>query len=150
MPGDAATIHGSCVAVGETGVLIRGPSGAGKSALAFALILAGRSGVIAPTRLVADDRVIVAARAGRLFASVPPAIAGLVEVRGAGIRRTPFVAEARLDLVVDLAAPDGARLPQPEALRTVLDGIEVPRLPVAPGADPLLPVLALLTTLDAS
>ncbi len=46
MSDDPASIHGSCVAVGETGVLIRGPSGAGKSGLAFALILAGRSGAI--------------------------------------------------------------------------------------------------------
>jgi hypothetical protein len=55
-----------------------------------------------------------------------------------------------LGLVIDLAAPDGARLPQPEALRTVLDGVIVPRLPIAPGADPLLPTIAFLTTQDAS
>ncbi|QJP14869.1 serine kinase [Starkeya sp. ORNL1] len=150
MSDDPASIHGSCVVVGETGVLIRGPSGAGKSELAFALILAGRSGVIPPVRLVADDRVIVTVRDGRLLAAVPDAIAGLIEVRGIGIRRLPFASEAVIGLVIDLAAPDGARLPQPEALRTVLDGVIVPRLPIAPGADPLLPVIALLTTQDAS
>ena len=147
---DPASVHGSCVVVGEIGVLIRGPSGAGKSGLAFALILAGRSGAIPPVRLVADDRVIVKARGGRLFATVPDAIAGLIEVRGIGIRRLPFAAETVLGLVIDLAAPDGARLPQPDALRTVLDSVTVPRLPIAPGADPLLPAIAFLTTQDAS
>jgi serine kinase of HPr protein (carbohydrate metabolism regulator) len=150
MSDDPASIHASCVAAGETGVLIRGPSGAGKSELAFALILAGRSGAIPPVRLVADDRVIVTVRDGRLIATVPDAIAGLIEVRGVGIRRLPFASEAVLGLVIDLAAPDGARLPQPEALRAVLDGVTVPRLPIAPGADPLLPVMAFLTTQDAS
>lgn len=145
-----SSIHASCVAVGETGVLIRGPSGAGKSGLAFALILAGRSGSIPPTTLVADDRVNVAVRDGQLIAGVPDTIAGLIEVRGIGIRRLPHRAEAVIGLVIDLAAPDGARLPQPEALRTELDGVIVPRLPIAPGADPLLPAIGFLTTQDAS
>jgi HPr kinase/phosphorylase len=144
-----ASIHGSCVAVGEIGVLIRGPSGAGKSELAFALILAGRTGAIPPTRLVADDRVVVTVRGGRLVASAPEAIAGLIEVRGIGIRRLPHASEAVLGLVIDLAAPDGARLPQPDALHTALDGVIVQRLPIAEGVHPLLPVIAFLTTQDA-
>jgi HPr kinase/phosphorylase len=42
----------------------------------------------------------------------PPALAGLLEARGLGIMRLPHVAQARLALVVDLAAtPD--RLPAP-------------------------------------
>lgn len=160
MPGEPASIqgssvhgssiHASCVAVGETGVLIRGPSGAGKSTLAFALILAGRTGAIPPATLVADDRVNVAVRDGRLVAGAPDAIAGLIEVRGLGIRRLPHLAEAVIGLVIDLAAPDGARLPQPEALRTEIDGVIVPRLPIAPGADAVLPAIAALTTPDAT
>lgn len=150
MPGAPASIHASCVAVGETGVLIRGPSGAGKSELAFALILAGRTGAIPPTTLVADDRVNVAVRDGRLVASAPDTIAGLIEVRGLGIRRLPHVDEAVIGLVIDLAVPEGARLPQPEALRTGIDGVIVPRLPIAPGADAVLPAIAALTTPDAS
>lgn len=147
--GNGASIHASCVVVGETGVLIRGPSGSGKSSLAFALILAGRTGAIPPTRLVADDRVLVLLRDGRLHARAPSSIAGLIEVRGAGIRRVPHAAEAVIGLVVDVAAPDGARLPQPEALRAEIEGVVVPRLPVAAGTDPLLPVIAMLTTREA-
>lgn len=147
MSSEPESLHGSCVAVGGTGVLIRGPSGTGKSALAFALILAGRTGAIPPTQLVADDRVIVAVRDdGRLFARVPGAIAGLIEVRGIGIRRLPFAEEVPLGLVIDLDAPDGARLPQLEAQRADIDGITLPRLPIAPGADALLPAIAFLTT----
>lgn len=142
----AATIHASCVRVGAQGVLIRGPSGSGKSHLAFALILAGRSGLVPPAELVADDRVVLTRRGKRLFAAAPHNLAGLIEIRGAGLRRLPHLAEAAVDLVVDLGAPDAARLPAPEALRTQIEGVEIERLPVFPAGDPLQQVLALLLT----
>jgi serine kinase of HPr protein (carbohydrate metabolism regulator) len=142
----AATIHASCVRVGAQGVLIRGPSGSGKSHLAFALILAGRSGLVPPAELVADDRVVLTRRGKRLFAAAPHNLAGLIEIRGAGLRRLPHLAEAAVDLVVDLGAPDAARLPAPEALRTPIEGVEIERLPVFTAGDPLQQVLALLLT----
>lgn len=142
----AATIHASCVRVGAQGVLIRGPSGSGKSHLAFALILAGRSGLVPPAELVADDRVVLTRRGKRLFAAAPHNLAGLIEIRGAGLRRLPHLAEAAVDLVVDLGAPDAARLPAPEALRTQIEGVEIERLPVFTAGDPLQQVLALLLT----
>ena len=43
-------------------------------------------------------------------------LAGLIEVRGLGIRRCDFASEAVVGLVVDLAAGDAERLPPPEAL----------------------------------
>ncbi|HSI40283.1 MAG TPA: HPr kinase/phosphatase C-terminal domain-containing protein [Xanthobacteraceae bacterium] len=143
---EPASAHGSCVSVGGRGLLIRGPSGAGKSRLAFALILAGRSGLLPPTLLVADDRVLLVPRDGRLYAHAPLALAGLIEVRGAGLRRMESLAETPLDLVVDLAAADGARLPEPAALWTQLGGVMLARLPLAPGFEPLAPVLAALLT----
>lgn len=142
----APTLHASCVLVGETGVLIRGPSGAGKSRLAFALILAGRAGMIAPTLLVADDRVLVEAKDGRLIAAPPEALAGLIEVRGAGIRRLAHAPSAALGLVVDLAADDGARLPDAGACMLQMHGVIVPRLPLLAGFDALQPVIALLAS----
>jgi serine kinase of HPr protein (carbohydrate metabolism regulator) len=145
-PPPAATIHASCVRVAGRGVLIRGPSGAGKSHLAFALILAGRSGLMPPADLVADDRVVLSRRGARLFAAAPHNLAGLIEIRGAGLRRLPHLAETVVDLVVDLRAPDAARLPAPEALRTQVEGVEIERLPVFTGGDPLQQVLALLLT----
>jgi serine kinase of HPr protein (carbohydrate metabolism regulator) len=136
------TAHASCVLVGNRALLIRGPAGSGKSSLALALLEAGRTRALPFTRLVADDRVQLAALHGRLLASVPAATAGLLEVRGLGIRRVPHEPSAVVGLVVDLAATDAERLPAGGALRTALLGVELPRLPVAPGADPLPIVIA--------
>src|SRR5277367_2855800 len=89
-----ASIHASAVQVGDRAVLIRGPSGSGKSRLAFDLILAGRTGQIAPARLVGDDRVHVWPREAELLVRPAPAWAGLIEIRGLGIRRCDFASES--------------------------------------------------------
>jgi hypothetical protein len=47
-----------------------------------------------------------------------------------------------VDLVVDLAADDAERLPEPRRQRATLSGLQLARLAVAPGADPLPLVLA--------
>ena len=130
-------MHASAVLVGDRAVLIRGASGAGKSRLAFDLILAGRAGQIPPAVLVGDDRVHLEARGGQLVVRPAPELAGLIEIRGLGIRSCDFVSEAIVGLVVDLAAADAERLPPPEALRTQINGIEIPRIPVGIGYAPL-------------
>ncbi|HET7888393.1 MAG TPA: HPr kinase/phosphatase C-terminal domain-containing protein [Bradyrhizobium sp.] len=140
-----ASIHASAVLAGRCAVLIRGPSGSGKSRLAFDLILAGRAGVIAPVTLIGDDRVHVLARDGVLMIRPAPALAGLIEIRGLGIRRCDFAAEGIAGLVVDLQAPDAERLPPPEALQTCIDGILIPRIPVQCGFSGLPLVIAALT-----
>lgn len=86
MHAPAGTLHATVVLVGEAGILIRGRSGAGKSRLAR-LILAEAAARGLFARLVADDRVRVAARGGRLVASRIPAIAGWIEMRGHGLVR---------------------------------------------------------------
>ena len=141
-----ASIHASAVLVGTRAVLIRGPSGAGKSRLAFDLILAGRSGQIPSAVLVGDDRVHLWASGGQLMVGPAPRLSGLIEIRGLGIRRCAFAAEAILGLVVDLAASDAERLPAPEKLRTRIHGVEVPRIPVESGFAALPLVVAILTT----
>ncbi|WP_315783941.1 HPr kinase/phosphatase C-terminal domain-containing protein [Bradyrhizobium sp. SZCCHNPS1003] len=147
MTNEAASIHASAVQVGELAVLIRGPSGSGKSRLAFDLMLAGRAGQLPPTVLVGDDRVHLATRGGEMWVSPAPALAGLIEIRGLGIRACDHVSEAKLGLVVDLMAEDAARLPNAESLRIHLNGIKLPRIPVGPGFPPLpLVVAALITT----
>jgi HPr kinase/phosphorylase len=146
MTGEAdASIHASAVLVGDRAVLIRGPSGSGKSRLAFDLILAGRAGLIAPARLVGDDRVHVWTHEGELRVRPAPALAGLIEIRGLGIRRCDFVPEARIGLMVDLDAADAERLPPPGALRSELKGISIPRIPVQRGFSGLPLVIAALT-----
>jgi HPr kinase/phosphorylase len=139
------SIHASAVLVGDHAVLIRGPSGSGKSRLAFDLLLAGRAGQIGPATLVADDRVRLQLHAGKLMASPVAALAGLIEVRGLGVRRCSFVADVPVGLIVDLNAADAERLPSPETLQTRVYGILIPRIPVKQGFSGLPLVIAALT-----
>jgi HPr kinase/phosphorylase len=127
-------------------VLIRGPSGAGKSRLAFDLILAGRAGHIAPAVLVGDDRVHLEARKDHLIVRPARELAGLIEIRGLGIRLCDFAEEAIVGLVVDLHAADAERLPPPEALLTGIYGVNLPRIPVEAGYSALSLIVAWLTT----
>lgn len=53
--------------------------------------------------LVADDITMISNENGRLIASPPPAIAGMIEVRGIGICRVPYVATTAIAVVIDLA-----------------------------------------------
>src|SRR5690242_7086595 len=140
------TVHASAVLVGSRAVLIRGPSGSGKSRLAFELILAGRSGQLPPAILVGDDRVHLDTSAGNLIVRPAPELAGLIEIRGLGIRRIEHVAEAVVGLVVDLAAADAERLPAAEALIVRIDGVELPQIPVNLRYSPLPLIVAALTT----
>lgn len=148
MTTQSPTIHASAVLIGARAVLIRGPAGSGKSRLALALIDAASSGRLTFARLVADDRAQIEARHGRLLVRPAPSLAGLIEVRGLGIRRLPYEALAVVGLVIDLAAADAERLPAAAARRTRIDGIALPRLAVAPGIDPLPLLLACLRTVE--
>ena len=138
------TIYASAVLMGARAVLIRGAAGAGKSRLALMLLQAAPQGPLMFARLVADDRVHVAAAHGRLIAWAPPALAGLIEVRGLGICRMPHEAVAVVSLVVDLgAAPQ--RMPEAAAAETAIEGIVLPRLAVAGPAEAFPLILATLT-----
>jgi serine kinase of HPr protein (carbohydrate metabolism regulator) len=151
MSGSAnATVHASAVLVGDRAVLIRGPSGAGKSRLAFELVLAGRAGQIPPAILVGDDRVRLDTSGGNLVVRPARELAGLIEVRGLGIRRIEHVSEAVVGLVVDLAAPDAERLPPQEALSVEILGVKIPRIPVETRYQPLQLIVAALTTTAGS
>jgi serine kinase of HPr protein (carbohydrate metabolism regulator) len=122
-------IHASAVLARGGGVLLRGASGAGKSTLAAALVERG-------ARLVADDRVMLSARGGRLVATAPATIAGLLELRGLGLVAMPFERAAIIRLVVDLVPRDDwERMPEAGALHAELLGVRLPRQPVR-GADP--------------
>lgn len=150
MSEDGASIHASAVKIGSQAVLIRGPSGAGKSRLAFDLIVAGRTGAIERAVLVGDDRVHLATVGGEIVVRPAPNLAGLIEIRGLGIRGCDFVEHATVGLVVDLAADDAERLPPPEALFVSILGVKIPRIPVGAGYQPLPLVVAALTTTKSS
>jgi HPr kinase/phosphorylase len=123
--GAAELVRGSCVAIDGAGVLLQGPSGAGKSDLALRLIDGG-------ALLVADDYTLVRRDGERILAAPPPAIAGLLEVRGVGIVRLPvYPAATPIALVVALTdRRDVPRLPADET--TPLLGAALPLIHIAP------------------
>jgi|SRR5579862_521181 len=117
-------LHGTSVALGGAGVLLRGPSGCGKSDLALRLIDRG-------ALLVADDQTELYLDGDDIQMTAPAVIAGQIEVRGIGILRAPSVAVAPLRLVVDLVAPaEIERLPEPRACQLL--GRDVPLIALAP------------------
>ena len=121
------SVHGTCVAIGQAGVLIRGAPGAGKSDLALRLIDDG-------ARLVADDQVRLSFDDGRVMASAPTPIAGMIEVNGVGLARLDddrIVAQAMLVLLVDLVETGGVERAPARAWETVL-GVKIPLFAVAP------------------
>ncbi len=71
-------VHACFLEIYGTGVLLLGESGIGKSEISLELIKKGH-------RLVADDRVNIAAVRGKLIGSCPESIKGMMEVRGIGI-----------------------------------------------------------------
>ena len=140
------TIHASAVLIGPKAVLIRGPSGAGKSRLTRNLLQAAGQGILPFARLVVDDRALVEAHGGCLLVRPAPALSGMIEIYGLGIRLLPYEPVAAVGLVVDLAAPDADRIPPEEAGKTSISGISLPRLSVAAGMDALPLVLAYMRT----
>ena len=138
------TVHACAVLVGARALLIRGPAGCGKSLLTFKLIAAAQSGLLPFARLVGDDRIRLEPCHGRLLARAPETLAGLIEVRGLGIRQLPHEPVAVVGGVIDLAAPDANRLPR--RTEAEVEGIKLPQLKIAEGHDPHPSVLAWLTT----
>jgi len=146
MAAGSTTIHASAVLVGTRAVLIRGPSASGKSRLALELLEAGRIGAVLFARLVADDRVHLETAGGRLLARPAAALAGLIEVRGVGLLRLAHEPSTVVGFVVDLAAADAVRLPEPDKRTADIDGILIPRLAVTPDAAALPLVLAFINS----
>jgi serine kinase of HPr protein (carbohydrate metabolism regulator) len=140
------TVHASVASVGGRGVLIRGASGSGKSSLLMALVISRDAGAV----LVADDRAVVARDGDRVIASPPPALAGLMEIRGVGIVRREHVAAVPLALVVELKPlAECPRFPEGEEAFAVVADIRLPRIYIACEAYDGVPrVLAALTSLE--
>ena len=131
VPPRGRTLHGGCVVLREAGILLRGPSGSGKSTLARGLVAAARTcGHFAAH--VADDRVRLRVRHGRLVARPVPAIAGRMEMRGFGIVAVPHEPAAVIRLVVDLGPDAPARLPEPDELRVTILGVVLHRIAATP------------------
>lgn len=126
-------VHATAIALGGRAVLIRGASGAGKSDLALRCLS------LAPSRLlphvadlVSDDQVRLRLQNGKIFASAPVELKGMLEVRGLGILRVPAVEMAEVVLIADLVASETVeRLPDPWPVADIL-GHKVPVLRLWP------------------
>lgn len=126
-----ANIHATCVEISGFGVLLTGPSGSGKSDLALRLIDpgAGTGGY----RLVADDRVDVENRDGRLLARAPETLRGLLEIRGVGIVSVDAAREAEIRVVIELVSEDPPeRLPDFSRQTITIEGVSIPLARLAP------------------
>ena len=117
------TLHASCVSIGGRAVLIEGLSGSGKSDLALRRIDRGAA-------LVSDDYTIVRRIDGKLIASAPPNISGLIEVRGVGLVPMTFESDVPIALIASIATTI-ERLPDLNSTRIVA-GVAIPTCLIAP------------------
>ena len=138
-------VHGTAIVIGTTGLLFVGPSGAGKSAVALHCVEEARArGVF--SAIVSDDQVLVCEAGGRLVARAPAAIAGLAEIRGAGIVPVPTVEAAVLHRAVrPLDPPFAERLPPDPETIEVLPSRHLPltRLPLFAGCSAFATLVAI-------
>lgn len=133
------TIHATAVLVGAKALLIRGEPGSGKSRLALRLIQ-----TLPFARLIGDDRVHLEAKNGRLLVRPADSLAGMIEIRGIGIRNVPYEAVAAVGRVLDLMSA-AERLPEPDGQKAVISGVTLPRIALPAGGDPFPAVLTALS-----
>jgi len=124
-------INATCVAIENKGVLIVGPAGAGKSDLALRLIDQG-------AQLVADDQTELKIEKTELFATAPPSIKGLFEVRYVGLMEMPRIPKARVALYIELTLLHEKleRLPEYEDMFLLEKPVRRLKLPAFAGSTP--------------
>ena len=133
---EEALIHGTCLAIGETGVLLLGKPGSGKSDLALRLIDGegkGLTGIMRSASLVADDQVVVRRMGHELRAFAPQALRGKLEIRGLGIVELAARPDVMLRLAVRLTpVAEIERLPDLPRSRMEILGLAIPLVLIDP------------------
>lgn len=129
-------IQASAVALDGRALAFIGAPGSGKSTLALALIDRGAV-------LIGDDAITLTRRGGTVWASPPPNITGLIEVRGIGLVTLPVSPAVPLALMLDIHGhperqPERHTERQPERLPETVPsremlGLAIPCLPFEPG-----------------
>lgn len=125
---ESHNIHATGLVLGGIGLILRGPPGSGKSLLALDLLDQWEARGL-EAMLVSDDRVEIIAADAALHMRPAPNIEGLIELRGRGIVRRPFSADAPLHLVIDLVETL-ERMLEDDALVTELFDVTLARAPV--------------------
>jgi serine kinase of HPr protein (carbohydrate metabolism regulator) len=128
--------HATCVAIGETGILIEGPPGSGKSDLALRLLDQPGFGYgtdLLNGRLIADDQVLIRRSGATLVASAPETISGRLEIRGLGIVSVAAVEAIPLGLMARLAPAETIeRMPELEISAVEILGLSLPLVLIDP------------------
>ncbi len=111
-----APVHATAVSYNNKAVLLRGASGTGKSGLALELMAYGAA-------LIADDRVVLHARDGLLWAECPETLKGKVEARFVGLLAADPAGPAPVALVVEMGKVESERLPPRRFCE--IDGLQI-------------------------
>lgn len=130
-------VHGTAIVIGTTGLLFTGPSGSGKTAAALDCLEAARHANLFQA-LVSDDQVMMSLAGGRIIARPPQFIAGLAEIRGAGITGVEHVEAAVLSFAIMPVSPpfDVRMAPEDEKWSDPSGRFSLPliRLPLGAGS----------------
>jgi serine kinase of HPr protein (carbohydrate metabolism regulator) len=118
------SLHGNCLWVNETGVLILGDAASGKTELALTMINSGRG------TLVADDQVIIEREHKILMARPPEGLQGLMQINGIGIVNFDNIAPVPLHLIIELVPHTDVPL-IPEKSEKEIQGLSLPSLKLA-------------------
>jgi serine kinase of HPr protein (carbohydrate metabolism regulator) len=118
------SLHGNCLWVNETGVLILGDAASGKTELALTMINSGRG------TLVADDQVIIEREHKILMARPPEGLQGLMQIHGIGIFNLYNIAPVPLHLIIELVPHTDVPL-IPEKSEKEIQGLSLPLLKLA-------------------
>jgi serine kinase of HPr protein (carbohydrate metabolism regulator) len=142
-------IHGTAITVGGIGLVFVGPSGSGKSALAFDCLAEARL-LGLKAGLVGDDRLLVSLVDGKVLASGPLPIRGLIELRYCGIVALECVLNAELQYAIcPVVADENARLPADNERHILVHDIALPMIRVPSWSRfPLSLILARIGQLD--
>ena len=103
-------------------VLIKGKSGSGKSDLALRLLTDKN------VHLVADDVVSLFLENNKVYGKAPENLQGLLEVRGVGVVKMPYVKQATVDLVVNLVDNPEEIERMPKIAHENILGLEIERI----------------------
>ena len=116
-------IYGTSVALEENGVLIVGLSGSGKSDLALRLIDSGAT-------LICDDQTICKKVKSEIFLFAQKKICGLIEVRGLGLMKVPYIENIKLKMIVKLKEDVNERFPFTNRKKKIF-GISIPVIEIS-------------------